>query len=241
MKLEKLIADCGKNNCPLYSKFFNQPNAQSSYRIEQFCWSNSYFSKKRFQNKGDFGAKLILIMESPPPKFNEYFYGDEGGFEKEAGLFSCFVQAIIKAEGKPKSINWADSELALKYAKDKSFWLSWISGLGILILDASKCRLKISDAFQSDKVSSSEMCGSFFHCRDILKLQISNINPFRIAIGIASVFDTKIIDTICDELDISGCLINKRIKSPFRGNKENFIRDIENLWIAVNDDFFPIT
>ena len=218
MKLEKLINNCGKNYCPLYSN-----NAQSNFRIKQYNLANPYFSNKVFHNSiGNFGAKLLLIMESPPPKFEEYFYGSSGGFEKEKSLFSSVLQAIINVEGNSKYTD-----------PDKNYWLSWISELGIFITDSSKCRVK----FDNSKISNNAKVGSYCHCSDILRHQIININPFRLVIGIKRVFDSRIVHTICDELSLSDRLINKEIKYPTSKYKADFISKIENIWKVVKDDF----
>lgn len=227
--LNRMIQDCRKSSCPLYSAFWDEPNAQAQYRVDHFKWSNQY--KPRHFKIGDekFGAKLALIMESPPPRYLEYFYGPDGGFSKELSLFKNVVFTLARIENKRDLLT-----------QEKEPWLKWFASLGIVIIDAAKCRMQISDAFMTDKVTPSQIKKSFTSCSDILKLQLKEINPFRVAIGIASVYDTEVFGSsyvykILSELGNSNSFINKRTVSLWY-DQNTFLGWLEEIWLQVKND-----
>lgn len=237
MQLNKLIADCSEEKCPLYSKFFDQPNAQSEYRKEYFKWAMKRRPNKIIRESQEYGAKLLLIMESPPPKFNEYFYGDEGGFKKKCGLFRSVVRAYLEVEPKPDIIDWEDTKEAISLMQDKSFWLDWLKEKGFFLIDAAKCRLKLSDPIITDPVKGLEKTNTFISCSQILKQEILEINPFRIIIGIKGLYEEGIVQNVLDELNLSERFITKKIRSPFHNNEEEFVREFSKVWRQVKQEF----
>ena len=239
-RLSKLIANCNKLYCPLYTRFFDKENAQSSYRISQFEWSSKYSPSKISIKNESFGAKLAIIMESPPPKFNEYFYGEEGGLydenglvDKEEGLFACILKALIKSVGQEV----LEGPTGHSIVTDKMNALKWVAEQGIVIIDASKCRFKISDAFNSDKISSAEMRKSFNQCSEILEIQLRHINPYKIVVGIANVYDSEVVDSVVSRLGFNNRFIKDRILSPFHGRSAEFIDKISNIITDINKSF----
>ena len=239
-RLSKLIADCNKSNCPLYTKFFDKDNAQSSFRISHFEWSSKFSPPKISINNIAYGAKLAIIMESPPPYFNEYFYGEKGGLynehgetDKKEGLFACILKALIKSVGQEV----LEGPTGHSIVTDKMNALKWIAEQGIVIIDASKCRFKISDAFNSDKISSAEMRKSFNQCSEILEIQLRYLDPYKIVVGIASVYDSEVVDSVVRRLGFNNRFIKDRILSPFHGRSAEFIDKISNIITDINKSF----
>lgn len=210
LQLKNLINDCEQGfSCPLYSAFWDKPNAQSQFRRDHFKWSNKYKPKQFKIGEKVFGAKFALIMESPPPTYLEYFYGPQGGFEKDKSLFKNLIFTLARLEDKRDN---------LKLEKDT--WQKWFAELGIVIIDATKCRMQISDAFKVEKISSSKIRGSFNSCSNILKLQLKNLNPFRVAVGIASVYNYQVGDSCYIKSILAGL-----------GNEKAFIdKKTVSLW-----------
>jgi hypothetical protein len=227
--LSKLIGDCQTDSCPLYSKFLEMPNAQGQYRVDHFKWARRYSPRQFTIGETCYGAKLALIMESPPPEFTEYFYGDDGGLEKANGLFACIVDALVRADGKPKVFDTIDLEDAKKLARQKTFWLQWIADLGLVILDAAKCRVKLNRKEASD----SEKRQSFRSCAHILQLQLKVLNPFRLAIGLIRVYDSDSVHRSLDILSMRGRLFDERIASPFHGNRHQFVNAVNQIWLKT--------
>ena len=232
LELKNLINDCGKEGiCPLYSAFWGKPNAQSQFRRGHFKRAHSY-KLREFEIGGEiFGAKLALIMESPPPKYSEYFYGPKGGSKK---LFSNIARNLFQLEGIPAGL------------EDKSSLLKWIAENGLVIIDASKCRMKITsenildkNEIDTEKISNAEIKKSFNSCAEILKLQLQVINPFRIAIGIASVYDHYINNEpyvlgILKEIGKEKAFVEKRTVSVFdRRGEGEFNNWFNEIWLRT--------
>jgi len=230
-QLKNLINDCEQGfSCPLYSAFWDKPNAQSQFRRDHFKWSNKYKPKLFKIGEEVFGAKLALIMESPPPTYLEYFYGSQGGFEKDKSLFKNLIFTLARLENKRDNL-----EL------EKDTWLKWFADLGIVIIDAAKCRMQISDAFEAEKINPSKIRGSFNSCSNILKLQLKILNPFRVAIGIASVYDNDAYDNIpyvkeiLGELGNENAFIDNRTVSLWY-DREAFLEWFAETWLKIKNE-----
>jgi hypothetical protein len=190
----------------------------------------------------EFGAKLVLLMESPPPAYLEYFYGTEGGFGKGKGLFAHVLGLLLKLEGPPTGFLNLDSEQQVELLRDKQYWLKWAAELGLAVIDAAKCRLKISDALHTEKVSPSQAERAFHFCGDILKAHLQFVNPFRIAIGIASVYDSTwhsqpLIPGLLKEIGFEDRIIKKRTTSIWDRNKQEFEIWFPDIWNRVKKEF----
>jgi hypothetical protein len=231
LDLKNIINNCRNESCPLYSAFWNKPNAQGEYRGNQFKWAHNFYPPIFKIGEESFGAKLVLIMESPPPKYLEYFYGPQGESKK---LFSNIIKTLFSIEGIPKNL------------EDKQTILKWFANLGIIVVDAAKCRMKITPQnpydrgeTQSDKISGSEIRRTFNSCSDILQLQLKIINPFKVAIGIASVYDHYIdrepyILRILKELGIENSFVKERTVSVFdRSGEEEFNAWFKKTWLQT--------
>lgn len=228
LELKNLISDCGHTFCPLYFAFWNKPNAQEQFRRDHFKWSNKYKPKQFKIGEEVFGAKLALIMESPPPNYLEYFYGPQGGFEKEVGLFKNIIFTLARIENRREKLDF-----------DKDIWLKWFAELGIVILDAAKCRMQISDAFKAEKISHSKMSRTFDSCSEILELQLKILNPFRVAVGIASVYNHSrnnipYIQELLSELGDEKSFMNKKTVSLWDySGPDTFLKWFEEIWSQV--------
>lgn len=241
--LSKLISDCKQATCPIYSTFFDSTNAQSTYRKDQLKRSLKFKPPVFTCNDQHFGAKLVLLMESPPPVYLEYFYDTEGGFEKSNGLFSNVMRLLIKAEGPPVGFQNLDNSEQLEVLKDKEYWLKWASSLGFAVVDAAKCRLKISSYdLKTEKVSNSQIEQAFHCCNDILKIHLKLINPFRIAIGIASVYDASwkgrpFVVHLLREIGFEDKLIKKKTVSIWARNNDEFQHWFPEVWNQAKSEF----
>jgi hypothetical protein len=80
---------------------------------------------------------------------------------------------------------------------------------------------------------ASEIKNAFNCCQSILEKQLISINPYRIVIGIISVYDSGIVQLVLDKIGMTNRFIGKRIGSPFRGGKEGFVENITNVWETV--------
>lgn len=237
LTLKQLIKDCKKSFCPLYSNLFNISNAQGHIRKGQYGWTKKCFPKQFSVNEKNYGAKLALIMESPPPKFMEYFYGPEWGFEKEKGLFPNLIRKLIEIEGFPAGA-----------VNEKPFYQAWFANLGLVILDAVKCRAKITPAnynsveLKTEKISPSQFKDSVMNCSDILKLQLQTIKPFRTAVVIAGVYDYGkggecYVKSILSEIGNDISFIDSRTVSLWDYKRpQSFLNWFEGIYIKVNEE-----
>lgn len=235
LQLNNLINDCSKFLfCPLYSAFWNKPNAQGEYRREQYKWAKKCYPKKFKIGDKIFGAKLALIMESPPPKYSDYFYGPKGESKK---LFSNIAKNLMEIEGIPAGL------------ENKTSVLEWIAKKGLVIIDAAKCRMKITPENSleqkeplTDKITASQISKSYDSCAILLKLQLQVIRPYKIAIGIASVYDHYINNEpyllrILREIGLEDGFIKKRTVSVFdRRGEGEFNEWFKDTWMQIKED-----
>ena len=235
LELKNFIAECRNSFCPLYSAFWNGPNAQSKYRNNQYKWAKKFYPKRFKIGEEVFGAKFVIIMESPPPKYLEYFYGPKG---ESKPLFSSVIRTIAAIEGLPEG-----------NIESKDVFLKWLAEIGIMIIDAAKCRMKITPEIlneekepKTEKISNSEIEQVFEQCSEILKLQLKTLNPFCVGIGIASVFDHLVygepyIKNLLRELGIENAFNPNRTVSVFARNREDeFPIWLKNEWLRVKND-----
>ena len=69
-------------------------------------------------------------------------------------MFNKINDDGIKIEPKPTIIDWDDKEKVISLMFNKSFWLDWLRDKGFYLIDAAKCRLKLSDPIITKKVGN---------------------------------------------------------------------------------------